>query len=57
MTKLLRYLAILGNGFFILWTLYNGINEGFKATPLQIDSFIILWIVLSLNIILLSRQK
>jgi hypothetical protein len=55
--KTLRLLAILGNGFFILWTLYNGINEGFKATSLQTLSYIILWIVLAINIFLLSRQK
>jgi DMSO/TMAO reductase YedYZ heme-binding membrane subunit len=35
----LRYLAIVGNLVFLLWVLYNGINEGFRATPVQFASY------------------
>lgn len=55
MLKLAKFIAISGNIFFILWTVYNGIDEGFKASPLQLVSFISLWIVLILNIILISK--
>jgi len=30
--SLLTYAAIAGNIIFLLWGLYNGINEGFKGT-------------------------
>jgi hypothetical protein len=53
-----KYLAIFGNILFILWILYNGINEGFKGvTPVQFASYIGLTTLLVLNIFLLSRKK
>jgi len=51
--KLLRFIAILGNFLFILWITYNGIDEGFRGTPLQVVSYISLVALLLLNIILL----
>ena len=51
----LRYLAIAGNIIFVLWILYNGIDEGFQATaPSQMLLYIGMMIILSLNAALLS---
>lgn len=55
--KNLKYLAILGNIAFILWITYNGIDEGFKATPLQLVSYLSLTALLILDSYLLSRKK
>ena len=52
----LRYLAIAGNALFALWILYNGIDEGFGATPVQLASYIGLWCLLALNSFLLYRK-
>ncbi len=57
MRKALRYFAITGNVLFALWMLFNGIDEGFKATPLQLVSYIGLWALLALNTLLIYRQK
>ncbi|MGA2967692.1 MAG: hypothetical protein ABSD69_00775 [Candidatus Levyibacteriota bacterium] len=54
---LLKYLAIIGNVVFILWVTYNGIDEGFKGTPVQLASYIGLTAVLVLDIFLLTRKK
>jgi hypothetical protein len=48
-----RYAAIFGDLLFILWILYNGINEGFKGTLYQIVSYIGLILLLILNALLL----
>ena len=55
--KLLRYAAILGNVVYILWVTYNGINEGFSGSPVQIVSYIGLVALLILNIVLLTMYK
>ena len=57
--KLLRFAAVFGNIIFVLWITYNGIDEGFKGTPLQILSYIGLVLLLSLNtlLILLKRSQ
>lgn len=49
----LKYLALAGNSLFILWLLYNGIDEGFRATPYQLMSYIVLVFLLLLNSALL----
>ena len=54
--KLLRIAAILGNVLFILWITYNGIDEGFRGTPVQVASYIALVALLLLNIVLLARN-
>ena len=56
MRQPLRYLAIAGNVLFSLWLLYNGIDEGFQATPMQLTSYIGLWALLALNTFLLYRK-
>jgi hypothetical protein len=56
--KEFKYLVIIGNVLFILWILYNGIDERFKgATPTQAVSYISLITLLILNIFLLSRKN
>ena len=54
---LLTLAAISGNTLFILWILYNGINENFEGTLLEKISYISLMILLALNTILLLRKK
>ncbi len=49
----LKYLALTGNALFILWLFYNGIDEGFRATPYQLMSYIGLVFLLLLNSALL----
>jgi len=49
----LRYIAILGNLVYILWILYNGINEGFNATPVQVISYIGILLLLILDSVLI----
>ena len=34
--ELLSLLAIAGNILFVLWILYNGINESFHGTTIEI---------------------
>jgi hypothetical protein len=54
--QLLRYVAIVGNGVYILWIVWNGINEGFKSTPVQVVSYLGIITLLALNGVLLYRQ-
>ncbi len=53
LTVYLKYLALTGNSLFILWLLYNGMNEGWRATPYQLISYIALVFLLLLNSALL----
>ncbi len=54
---MLRYVTIAGNLLFVLWVLYNGINQGFKGTPVEILSYIGLVVLLLLNVLLMSRRQ
>lgn len=56
MYKLLRCAAILGNVAYVLWILYNGIDEGFNATPVHVASYIGILLLLILNSVLLSND-
>jgi hypothetical protein len=49
----LKYLAVAGNSLFILWLLYNGMDEGWRGSPYQIVSYIALVFLLLLNSALL----
>ncbi len=49
----LKVLAVAGNGLFILWMLYNGIDEGFRASAYQLASYLGLTLLLLLNSVLL----
>ena len=53
---ILRYAAVLGNLVFFLWILYNGIDEGFQGTRVELVSSITLMGLLCLNGVLLSLK-
>ena len=56
--NMLRYSAIAGNVLFVLWILYNGIDEGFQVTaPSQMLLYVGMMIILSLNAALLSTAR
>jgi hypothetical protein len=52
----LKYGAIAGAIVVLLWIIYNGIDEGFKATPREMLGYIAVLILLALNAALLSRE-
>jgi len=56
--SLFRFVAVAGNIIIVLWMLYNGMNEGFQGTPLEIASYIAMTGLLFLNtVLLLIRPK
>jgi hypothetical protein len=50
------YVAIIGNIVFALWILYNGVDEGFKGTRLEVLSYVALLALLLLNSVLLAGR-
>ena len=56
LSTLIKYLAIAGNVLFILWVTYNGIDEGFRGTRVQIASYVGLMLLLVLNTVLILRK-
>jgi hypothetical protein len=54
--ELLSWLAIAGNILFVLWILYNGINESFQGTTIEKISYITLMGLLAANAFLLLRK-
>lgn len=58
MTNTLRQLAIFGNGMFILWIVYNGIDERSQGIgAVQAVALSSLIVLLILNICLLYRRN
>ena len=56
--SLLKFMAVAGNMLLILWMLYNGVDEGFRASAYQLLSYIGLTILLLLNsYLILSADK
>lgn len=55
--NLIQFIAIAGNVIFFFWILYNGINEGFQGTRIEIVSYIGLMILLLVNVFLLYGKK
>lgn len=55
--KQLKYVAIFGNVVYALWIVWNGIDEGFKATAVQQVSYLGIILLLILNAFLLYRKK
>ena len=55
--ELLSWLAIAGNILFVLWILYNGINESFQGTTIEKISYITLMGLLAVNALLLIRKN
>ncbi len=56
-SHLFRIVVVAANILFILWILYNGMNEGWQGTPLEIVSYIGLILLLSLNSYLLLKKN
>jgi hypothetical protein len=56
MTKTLRIVAIAGDLLFIAWILRNGLEAGFRGTPVEVVSWIGLLGLLALNAALLWRR-
>jgi hypothetical protein len=55
--KPLRYIALFGNAIYILWIVYNGIDDGFRNIgSVQAVSLIGLLCLLVLNIFLLRKR-
>jgi hypothetical protein len=54
--NLFSWLAIFGNVIFIFWIIYNGLDEGFSAAPVQIASYLGLTLLLLLNTIIIWRK-
>jgi len=55
--NVLPFFAAAGSILFILWILYNGINEGFAGTSMEKVSYISLMGFLAINTILLPGNK
>jgi hypothetical protein len=55
--KLLYWLAVAGNFIFILWILYNGIDENFQGTIPEKVSYISLISLLGINSFLILKSK
>jgi hypothetical protein len=54
----IRYLALFGDIVYILWILYNGIDEGFRSiASVQSVALLGLIILLILNIFLLTSRR
>ncbi len=54
---ILRKIAITGNLVLFCWILYNGYNENFQGTRIEIVSYLVLMLLLLLNTYLLIRNK
>jgi hypothetical protein len=56
--KIFKYIALFGNLLFILWMLYNGMDEGFiGVTGPEIVSYIGITLLLILNSALLLKKN
>ncbi|MBK6766356.1 MAG: hypothetical protein IPG71_08570 [bacterium] len=53
---MIRKLAITANILFVVWILYNGMNEGWQGTPPEIVSYVGLLVLLLLNSYLLLKR-
>lgn len=56
--KPLKYLALIGNAVYILWILYNGIDEGSRNVGrVEAVSLTGLLVLLTLNLVLLWKSN
>ena len=55
--ELLSWLAIAANILFVLWILYNGINENFQGTTIEKFSYITLMGLLAVNALILIHNR
>jgi len=49
--------AVIMNILFVMWILYNGINEDFQGTPIEKGSYLALMLLLATNTFLLLRKS
>lgn len=54
---MLKSLVIAANILFILWILFNGMNENWSSTPVEKVSYSSLVVLLIVNAYLLSRSR
>jgi len=47
LVRIISFAAVAGNILFLLWILYNGINENFTGTTMEIISYITLMVLLA----------
>jgi hypothetical protein len=59
MRRWIVWLAVAGNAAFVLWLLVNAIDEGFRGTPPEIVSALLLTALLVLDSVLIisSRER
>jgi hypothetical protein len=57
MLEIIRKIAIAGNVIFFFWILYNGVNEGFQGTSVEIVSYIVLMCLLLVNAFLIYNHQ
>jgi hypothetical protein len=55
--QLVRYAVICGNVFIILWMLFNGIHEGFKASAMEKFIYLSMFGLLAINTMFLFSNK
>jgi hypothetical protein len=56
--SMLSFFAVAGNILFILWILYNGINEGFAGTTMQKIIYFSMMSLLAINtFLILGKNK
>ena len=54
--ELLAFAAIAGNILFVLWILYNGMDENFQGTTIEKIASSTLVVLLAVNTLLLIRK-
>ena len=56
--KELKYIAVFGNALYILWIVYNAIDDGFSGIR-TVEAVVLLGLIvlLSLDIYLLRKSK
>ncbi len=58
MYNILKYVAIIGNVIYILWIIYNGIDEGFQYIgSVQTIALTGMIFLLILNVVLLNKKN
>ena len=55
--ELITWVAVTGNILFVLWILYNGMNENFQGTAIEKISYTMLIVLLAVNTFLLIRKR
>jgi hypothetical protein len=53
----IKAVAIIGNILLVVWILFNGMDSGWSATPVQLVAYSSLVILLGLNTYIVSRSK